>query len=193
MKKLCKTAVCALLTLALLCALCVLPASAAGSPLQYKVTEYGYAMVTGCDPSASGTVKIPAKVTIDGKSCDVKFVGEKAFANCTGISEIVIPEGVTQIGSKAFENCTSLRTVDMPKSLNNCQYDAFQGCENVMVNCYSSNYQFFAVYGLSQNIQVNVLDKQRTPEETKNINAFGDFIKRILQIIFSWFGIELYK
>ena len=81
----------------------------------------------------------------------------------------------------------------MPKSLNNCQYDAFLGCENVMVNCYSSNYQFFAVYGLSQNIQVNVLDKQRTPEETKNINAFGDFIKRILQIIFSWFGIELYK
>ena len=125
MKKLCKTAVCALLTLALLCALCVLPASAAGSPLQYKVTEYGYAMVTGCDPSASGTVKIPAKVTMDGKSCDVKFVGEKAFANCTGISEIVIPEGVTAIGEHTFLRCGSLSAVTLPDTLTSIGEGAF--------------------------------------------------------------------
>lgn len=193
MKKTRTAGLCLFLSVLLLCMAWVTPASAAGAPLQYQATEYGYAMVTGCDKSASGKIAVPAKATVDGKSYAVKFIGEKAFAGCTGVTEIVIPEGVTQIGSKAFENCTSLRTVDMPKSLNNCQYDAFLGCENVMVNCYSSNYQFFAVYGLSQNIQVNVLDKQRTPEETKSINAFGDFIKRILQIIFSWFGIELYK
>ena len=180
------------MSLSLLCAVCCVSAFAA-SDLTFTATEYGYALLASCDKSASGTVKVPASVAVDGKTLAVKFIGEKAFSGCTGITEIVIPEGVTQIGSKAFENCTSLRTVDMPKSLNNCQYDAFNGCENVMVNCYSSNYQFFSVYGLSQNIQVNIQDKQKTTEETKNMNALGDFIKRILQIIFRWFGIELYK
>lgn len=176
-----------LLLALLLCAVCVAPAAAASAPLTYKVTEFGFAMVADCDDNANGTVKIPATVKIDGKTYDVKFIGDKAFADCKYIEEIKIPEGVTQIGSKAFENCTSLRTVDIPKSLNSCEYDAFQGCENVTVNCYSSNYQFFSVYGLSKNIQVRVLDKHTDEQDTKNMNALGDFIKRIIDIIASWF------
>ena len=192
MKKKLQSVFCALLTLALLCAVCCLPVAAA-SPLTFAATEFGFAMVTDCDENASGVIKIPATVSIDGKTRDVKFIGEKAFANCSAITEIQIPEGVTQIGSKAFKNCESLRTVDIPKSLNSCEYDAFEGCEDVTVNCYSSNYQFFAVYGLSQNIHVNILDKHKTEEQSKNMNSLGDLIKRLIQIILSWFGIDLYK
>ena len=185
MKKIC----CVLLAL-LLCTLLAVPAFAASSPLTYMVTEYGFAMVTGCDKNANGTVKVPATAKIDGKSYDVKIIGEKAFADCRYVEEIKIAEGVTQIGSRAFENCTALRTVDIPKSLMSCEYDAFQGCEEVTVNCYSSNYQFFAVYGLSQNIKVNVQDKYKSEEDAKQMNSIGDLIKRLIALILSWFGIK---
>ena len=192
MKKTLQSILSVLLCLLLVCAMCSVCAAAAGSPLSYTVTEYGYAMVTACDTSASGVVSIPATVTIDGKKYDVKFIGDKAFANCIYITEIKIPEGVTQIGSKAFKNCESLRTVDIPKTLTSCDYDAFEGCEDVTVNCYSSNYQFFSVYGLSQNIHINVVDKYKTEETAKNMNSLGDMIKRFLQLIFSWLGIKLF-
>ena len=186
MKKQLQSALCALLALVLLASVCCVPALAA-SDLSYKVTEYGYAMVTRCSESATGTVKVPATVKLDGKTYDVKFIGEKAFENCKYVEEITIAEGVTQIGSKAFKNCESLRTVSIPRTLTSCEYDAFEGCENVTVNCYSSNYQFYSVYGLSKNIQVRVLDKHTDEQDTKNMNALGDFIKRIIDIIASWF------
>lgn len=187
MKKTAKAALCALLAVVLLCPACVGAAFAASSDLTCTVTEYGYALVTRCSESAAGTVTIPASVRIDGKTYEVKIIGEEAFADCKGVERITIAEGVTQIGSKAFKNCEALKTVDIPKTLTSCEYDAFEGCERVTVNCYSSNYQFFSVYGLSKNIQICVLDKHNTPEETKKVNALGDFIKRIIDIILSWF------
>ena len=187
MKKTAKAALCALLAVVLLGLSCVGPALAASSDLTFKVTEFGYAMLTRCSESATGTVQVPASAKIDGKTYEVKIIGEKAFADCKGVERITIPEGVTQIGSKAFKNCESLKTVDFPKSLTSCEYDAFEGCEQVTVNCYSSTYQFFSVYGLSKNIQICVIDKQKTPEETRKANALGDFIKRLIEIFLSWF------
>lgn len=186
MKGTLKAVLCALLALALLTTVCCVPALAAAE-LSYNVTEYGFAMVTRCSESATGTVKVPATVKLDGKTYEVKFIGEKAFENCKYVERITISEGITQIGSKAFKNCESLKTVDIPRSLTSCEYDAFEGCEMVTVNCYSSNYQFFSVYGLSKNIQVRVLDKHTDEQDTKNMNALGDFIKRIIEIIVSWF------
>lgn len=186
MKKTFKAVLCALLALVLLGSVCCVPAFAA-SVLNYAVTEYGYAMVTRCSETAAGTVKVPATVKIDGKTYDVKIIGEEAFADCKSVVEISIAEGVTQIGSKAFKNCEKLRTVDIPRSLMSCEYDAFEGCEQVTVNCYSSNYQFFSVYGLSKNIQIHVIDKHKDEQETKNMNALGDFIKRIIDLLTSWF------
>ena len=187
MKKPIKAAICALLALVLLASGCCVFAFAA-SDLTYSVNEFGFATVTHCNENATGTVKVPATVKIDGKSYEVKFIGERAFENCRYVEEIQIAEGVTQIGSKAFKNCESLKTVSIPKTLNSCEYDAFEGCEQVTVNCYSSNYQFFSVYGLSKNIQIRVLDKHTDEQDTKNMNTLGDFIKRIIAIILSWFA-----
>ncbi len=188
MKKTAKTALCALLAIVLLGLSCVCPAFAASSDLTFSLTEYGYAMVTRCSEDATGTVKIPATARIDGNEYPVKFIGEKAFADCKYVEKIVIPEGVTQIGSKAFKNCESLRTVDFPKSLNSCEYDAFDGCEDVTVNCYSTSYQFYSVYGLSKCIHVHTIDKDKSEQETTNKNALGDFIKRIIALLVSWFA-----
>ncbi|MBR3553901.1 MAG: leucine-rich repeat domain-containing protein [Clostridia bacterium] len=181
----------------LLCALLlssvlsIFPVSAAGSPLTFALSTFvedDYAILVSCDTNASGKIVVPGTAKIDGKTYNVKFIGKKAFSGCDKVTEITIPEGVTQIENKAFENCTSLKTVNIPSTLMSCQYDAFNGCEDVTVNCHESNYQFFAVYGFSDNIHVNVVDSDMTPEQTHKMNTLVDFIKQF----FNWL-VNLFK
>ncbi|GAB6392636.1 MAG: leucine-rich repeat domain-containing protein [Treponematales bacterium] len=72
---------------------------------------------------AGGSVTIPA--TIGGKK--VTAIGERAFAD-SGITKVVIPEGVTTIGTAAFTNCASLTDVVLPGSLREIGNYAFGDC-----------------------------------------------------------------
>lgn len=56
------------------------------------------------------------------------YVGDSAFANCTGLSKITFGEGLSQVGYRAFYNCTSLGTVHFPASLKRISENAFEGC-----------------------------------------------------------------
>ena len=191
MKKTVKKSICALLCAVLLLGVLGAGAAAKESPLHFAVNTFvddAYAILESCDQSASGKITVPANVDIDGKTYAVKFIGKKAFSGCDKITEITIPEGVTQIGNKAFENCTALKTVNIPSTMMSCQYDAFDGCETVTVNCHESNYQFFAVYGFSDNIHVNIVDGKLTPTETHQMNSLLDFIK----MFFNWL-VSLFK
>ena len=74
--------------------------------LTYSVSG-GKATITGCDPSATGAVTIPA--TIAGYP--VTTVATSAFADCAGITAITIGKNVTTIGNSAFSGCTGLETI----------------------------------------------------------------------------------
>lgn len=63
--------------------------------------------------------------TYNGKP--VTAIGENAFANCTKITSITVPEGVTRIGNGAFDGCTSLKTVTLPDSLTSEEH-IFNNC-----------------------------------------------------------------
>lgn len=52
---------------------------------------------------------------LDGQSITV--IGENAFAKCTGIEKVIIPEGITTIENGAFSGCESLKTVLLPTTL----------------------------------------------------------------------------
>ena len=74
---------------------------------------------------------------------NVLEIEEAAFANCTSLTSIMIPEGVKTIGWKfsydkeeypnnnlecvigAFQNCTSLAYVNLPKSLTEISCNTF--------------------------------------------------------------------
>lgn len=175
----------------LLCVVLALSAlsvfSFAAGVLTYSIDEFGNARLDSCNKSYSGVVKVPAKVTIDSKTYDVKSIGDEAFMDCTGVTAIKIAEGVTNIGNRAFKNCTSLEQLDVPSTLISCQYDAFDGCGQVTVNCYKSNYQFFTVYGFADNLVINVLDGDLDEEETKTANSIIDLIKAIFAKILAFF------
>jgi hypothetical protein len=44
-------------------------------------------------------------------------IGDRAFANCAGLTDVTIPEGVAYIGHGAFRDCTNLKRVLIPASV----------------------------------------------------------------------------
>lgn len=47
----------------------------------------------------------------------ITVIGENAFAKCTGIEKVVIPEGITAIENGAFSGCEALVSVVLPTTL----------------------------------------------------------------------------
>ena len=72
----------------------------------------------------SATYVIPSE--IDGKR--VTQIGYDAFNDCTELTSITIPDGVTCIGNSAFSYCTSLETVTIPNSVTHIYPRAFYDC-----------------------------------------------------------------
>ena len=62
-------------------------------------------LISGCKTSV-----IPA----DGS---VTSIGDRAFASCSALTDIVIPDGVISIGNRAFASCTGLKSVFLPDSV----------------------------------------------------------------------------
>ena len=56
----------------------------------------------------SGTVNIPATVTYNGTTYPVTSIGQQAFARCSALTSVEIPNSVTSIGRWAFTECTGL-------------------------------------------------------------------------------------
>ena len=55
-------------------------------------------------------------------------IGSEAFAGCTALSSITIPESVTSIRSYTFSGCTSLSNITIPESVTEIGEGAFYGC-----------------------------------------------------------------
>lgn len=160
--------------------------------LTYAVTEFRTtAQVIRCEKDVKGVVEVKDSVEIAGKAYKVSGIADDAFLGCEYVTRITIPEGITVIGSRAFKDCDALKTVDIPKSLVTCAYDAFDGCEDVTVNCYTSNYQFFTVSGFSGNINVNILDKTVTDEQETQAKDFFSMLRDFIVKILEFFGVKI--
>ncbi len=55
-------------------------------------------------------------------------INDHAFCDLSGLTSIVIPEGVTSIGRYAFLRCSDLTSVSLPDSLQSISEGAFAGC-----------------------------------------------------------------
>ena len=61
----------------------------------------------------------------------VTRVGQYAFYNLTGITEVVIPESVLTVEEDAFRNCTSLVSVEILGPVDKIYQNAFNGCTSL--------------------------------------------------------------
>ena len=55
-----------------------------------------------------GSVMIPESVTYNGITYNVTHISSYAFADCTSLTSVTIPNSVTSIGEAAFWGCSSL-------------------------------------------------------------------------------------
>ena len=60
-----------------------------------------------------------------------RFIGDRAFSYCRGLTSIIIPNSVTSIGDSAFQDCSSLTSVTIPNSVTSIGDSAFQGCSGL--------------------------------------------------------------
>jgi hypothetical protein len=72
-----------------------------------------------CPPSTEGSFAIPSTVIA---------IAVDAFYNCSGITSITLPVGLTTLEDWAFENCTGLTTISLPASLSSIGSDALYNC-----------------------------------------------------------------
>ena len=61
----------------------------------------------------------------------VTSIGSKAFAYCSGLTSVTIPEGVTSIGSEAFAYCSVLTSVTIPEGVTSIGSSAFYNCRGM--------------------------------------------------------------
>ncbi|MEE0996007.1 MAG: leucine-rich repeat domain-containing protein [Paludibacteraceae bacterium] len=94
------------------------------SPLKFKILTDSTAEVTK-ENCVEGSVAIPSKVVIDGKTYSVVSIATYAFKNCKGLTNITIPSSVVSIGDYAFQYCKGLTNITIPTSVVKIGTDAF--------------------------------------------------------------------
>lgn len=107
-------------------------AAPSGQMLYYNITSANTVTVVSPDwlthEMPTGDLVIPATVDDDnGNTYYVTAIGQDAFSLCSGLTSVVIPEGVTSLGSFSFYNCTSLAAVTLPSTLNEIRAQVFYG------------------------------------------------------------------
>lgn len=84
-----------------------LVAFASGISLKYEIlTDSTVEVTKDTSYKTLKSVVIPEKVELEGKSYKVTSIGMDAFANCSSLESVKIPESVTNIGIDAFCYCS---------------------------------------------------------------------------------------
>lgn len=78
--------------------------------------------VTKCNSLAEGSLEIPALI----EGFPVTAIGDNCFLDCSLITSVVLPAGVTSIGSSAFAD-SGLQSINFPDSLKQIGENAFTG------------------------------------------------------------------
>ena len=100
--------------------------------LTYQLSvDKDYYIVTGLydvfDLNMAAEITIPAEFN----GLPVKSILYLAFYDCTNLTTVVIPDGVTVIGNWAFKDCYNLTNIDIPDSVTWIGNQAFLGCDSL--------------------------------------------------------------
>ena len=94
----------------------------------FKVNETGET-ITGLTDTGKTQTELVIPYKINGKN--ITTIGNNAFARCSSLTSINIPNSATSIGSGAFNGCTGLTSIDIPNSVISIGAYAFSGCTSL--------------------------------------------------------------
>ena len=79
----------------------------------------------------------------------INHIGEYAFKDCFGLTDITIPNSVTSIGQAAYFRCTTLKHVTLGTSVKILEESAFYGCSSIeTITCHSQRPPTVGQYAL---------------------------------------------
>ena len=58
-------------------------------------------------------------------------IGEKAFTDCSGLTSLTLPAGITSIGDDTFYGCSGLTSLTLPAGITSIDKYAFSGCSGL--------------------------------------------------------------
>ena len=96
--------------------------------LKYRVTSQNEntVEVMGYQTAPTDALTIPATVTYNEVTYTVTGIKEQVFANCSALTSVSLPDGLTSIGNSAFSNCTSLTGITIPSTVTSIGEAAFR-------------------------------------------------------------------
>ena len=79
----------------------------------------------------TGVIVIPSTVVNGGTTYKVIKIGNNAFLDCTGLTDVIIPTSVTAIGTYAFWQCSGLTGIVIPARVTGIGVNAFAFCTSL--------------------------------------------------------------
>ncbi len=80
---------------------------------------------------AGGTFKDCSSLTSVTIPNGVTSIGKYAFSGCSALTSITIPNSVTSIGSGAFSSCSALTSINIPEGVTNIELYTFENCSSL--------------------------------------------------------------
>lgn len=115
----------------------VIPATGDLQGLKYEINADGKTCtVVGIGGCTDTKIVIPAKYN----GYEVTAIGDRAFADCTGVTSIVLPDSIKSIGAQGFYGCTGLTEFTIPKNVQTFGTQIFDKASNLKTVYYNSNY-----------------------------------------------------
>ena len=110
-------------------------------------------------------------------------IGEGAFCDCSGLTSLTIPAGITSIGIGAFYGCRRLTSLTLPDGIIWIAPDAFNGCFGLTsIYVYAEKVPY-----IGSNVFVGVDAKECTlyvPMGTRDdyrLSDFGNYFENIVE------------
>ena len=152
-----------------------------GAYISYTLDADGYTTTA----SMNGFSSIPYSCfrnhsrleTVDfSGSPNISAIGPYAFANCSKLSGVTLPNSVTSISYDAFYYCTSLKSITIPNSVTSIGSEAFKECRGLthitIPGCIIKEYAFQNCTGLQ-----SVIIEEGAPGigDTNSSNFYSPF------------------
>lgn len=103
--------------------------------ISYNDEKYS---VTGIGDYAFAFCSNLTSITIPNILAKITSIGSGAFSHCSNLTSITISEGVTSIGDDAFNGCSRLTSITIPSSVTSIGWAIFAGCDSLKnVYCYA--------------------------------------------------------
>lgn len=97
-------------------------------------------------------------------------IGFMAFAECTGVEKIIIPDTLTTIGGRAFQYCSGLKKITLGNGITEIPNHCFEGCSSLQSIVISDSVTTIGAYSF---VNCRKLKTITIPDSVTTIGSFA--------------------